>query len=492
MTAREELRSSLFSVKQLSEKIMIKDLSPVDLIEDCLERIKELNPKLNAFITVIEEGKIYKEAQIAEKEIKQGNYRGFLHGIPFSIKDIIYAKGVRFTAGSKILSNYISNVNATVVDKMKKAGAILIGTNNLNEFASGITGINPFYGSSKNPWDNSRISGGSSSGSAVAVATGMIPIALGTDTGGSIRVPASLCGVVGLKPTYGRISKHNVFPLSPSLDHVGCITRSVWDAAAVIEYIAGWDQLDETSEDKKVPIYTKIIEEKSSPKEGIRIGIPKDYFFEYLHPGIKDLFYDFIDTLRLIDSIVVCDDLDLSNTTEKYHRSWRDIRLAETSEIHLKWLNSKTKDNYSLEVRNMLIEGTKITAVGYLTALRIIKEIRKEFLSILNHKADVLIVPTTIVPAPRFNEETISIKDKVLQTREALLRNTIVFNSTGLPAVNIPIGLTRDKDNMPAGAQIIGSPFREDLILSVGYKFERINNSINKFIPPLGNVKRNK
>ncbi|HET8792959.1 MAG TPA: amidase, partial [Nitrososphaeraceae archaeon] len=304
MAAREELRSTLFSVKQLSEKIKTKDLSPVDLVEVCLERIKKLNPKLNAFITVIEEEKIYKEAQVAEKEIKQGNYRGFLHGIPFSIKDIIYAKGVRCTAGSKILSNYISDVNATVVDKMKKAGAILIGTNNLNEFASGITGVNPFYGSSKNPWNNSRISGGSSSGSAVAVATGMIPISLGTDTGGSIRVPASLCGVVGLKPTYGRISKHNVFPLSPSLDHVGCITRSVWDAAAVIESIAGWDQLDETSEDKKTPLYSRIIDEKSSHKEGIRIGIPKKYFFEYLHPGIKDLFYDFIDTLRLIDSIV--------------------------------------------------------------------------------------------------------------------------------------------------------------------------------------------
>ena len=485
MGAREELKSSILSVKQLSEKIKTQDLSPVDLVEVCLERIKKLNPKLNAFITIIEEEELYKEAQVAEKEIKQGKYRGFLHGIPFSIKDIIYAKGVRCTAGSKILSNYISDVNATVVDKMKKAGAILIGTNNLNEFASGITGVNPFYGSSKNPWNNSRISGGSSSGSAVAVATGMIPISLGTDTGGSIRVPASLCGVVGLKPTYGRISKYNVFPLSPSLDHVGCITRSVWDAAAVMESVAGLDKLDETSVDKEVPIYTKIIEERSTLKGGIRIGIPKKYFFDYLHARIEDLFYDFIETLRLIDSIVICDNLDLHNT-EKFHRSWRDIRLAEAAEIHLQWLNSKTTaDDYSLEVRNLLIEGTKVSAVDYLSSLRFIKEIRKEFLSILNHQADVLIVPTTIIPAPKFNKETISIDGKALQTREALLRNTIVFNSTGLPAVSIPIGLTRDKDNMPTGAQIIGSPFREDLILSVGYKFEGINNSINKFVPPL-------
>jgi aspartyl-tRNA(Asn)/glutamyl-tRNA(Gln) amidotransferase subunit A len=239
--------SPIFSIKRLSEKINCGDISPTELIEVSLNKIKKLDPILNAFITVIERDELFRQAQIAEKEISQGRYRGPLHGIPFSIKDIIHAKGIRCTAGSKILSDYVPKFSASVVRRMKKAGAILIGTNNLNEFASGITGLNPFYGSSKNPWDIIRLSGGSSGGSAVAVSTGMVLFSLGTDTGGSIRVPASLCGVVGLKPTYGRISLNNIFPLAPTLDHAGCITKSVWDAAAVLEYVAGWDALDATS-----------------------------------------------------------------------------------------------------------------------------------------------------------------------------------------------------------------------------------------------------
>jgi aspartyl-tRNA(Asn)/glutamyl-tRNA(Gln) amidotransferase subunit A len=251
------LRSTGFSLRQLSENIRNGSISPTELIEVCIDKIKNLNPKLGAFITVVEEEKLIKNALAAENEIKNGNYRGPLHGIPFSVKDIFYVKGLRCTCGSRILADCIPESNATVVKRMKDAGAILVGTNTLNEFASGITGINPFYGSSKNPWDASRLSGGSSGGSAVAVATGMVMISLGTDTGGSVRVPASLCGVVGLKPTYGRISRHKIFPLSPTLDHVGCITRSAWDSAAVLEYIAGRDPFDDSTAFNKVEPYTK-------------------------------------------------------------------------------------------------------------------------------------------------------------------------------------------------------------------------------------------
>lgn len=474
-----KLNSSSLSLKQLSERIQSGEISPMDLTEVCLDRIKKFNPILNAFITVIDEETLYNQSQIAEREIKHGKYYSPLHGIPFSIKDILYAKGVRCTVGSKIFSNYIPSVDATAVKRIKKAGAILIGTNNLNEFASGITGINYFYGSSKNPWNTSRISGGSSGGSAAAVATGMVPISLGTDTGGSVRVPSSLCGVVGMKPTYGRVSKHNVFPLSPSLDHVGCITRSAWDTAVVMEHIAGWDPLDETSKRKRVPAYTKIIE--NSTMKGIRIGIPKKYFFDHVYSQVENLFYDFIETLGSAGSIIV-HDLDLHNTG-RYHRVWQEIRLAEASEIHMKWLNTRP-DDYSYEVRQMLVQGTKVSAVDYISALNTVRKLRQEFLSILNYKVDAIMVPTTIIPAPRFDEETVSIDmNTVVETREALLQNTILFNSTGLPAISIPIGLT--KDNMPVAAQIIGPPFKEEKILSIAYNYERINNSSKGLVPPV-------
>jgi aspartyl-tRNA(Asn)/glutamyl-tRNA(Gln) amidotransferase subunit A len=472
------LRSSLFSLEQLSQKIKDEEITPSDLVELCLYRIKRFNPILNAFITVIEEEYIYKQAQLAEKQIKEGNYFGPLHGIPFSIKDIFYAKNIRCTAGSKILSDYISDVDSTVVKRIKETGGVLVGTNNLNEFASGITGKNPFYGSSKNPWNTSRISGGSSGGSAVAVASGMAITSLGTDTGGSARVPASFCGVVGLKPTYGRISRYGVVPLAPSFDHVGCITRSAWDAGAVLECIAGWDPLDQTAERKQVPTFTKII--KDSRLEKIPVVLPTSYFFDLLHPEVEGLFSDFIED-NVKNGAIVYDKIYLQNA-DKYFKCWRDIRLAEATEVHSAWLKTRRKD-YSKEVRKMLIQGSKVSAVAYIRAKNIIREIRDELLSILRKKMCVIIVPTTIIPAPGFDDQAVNIDSHIIRTREALLRNSIIFNSTGLPAVSIPIGLT--KDNTPIGAQIIGPPFKEDLILSVAYKYECTNSSLKKFIPPL-------
>lgn len=469
---------SLLSLKELSEKIQTSEITPVDLTEFCLDRIRTLNKSLNAFITVADEKDAFNNAGLAENEIRRGNYRGPLHGIPFSIKDIIYAKGIRCTGGSKILSEYIPQTDATCFKKIKKAGAIFLGTNNLNEFASGITGVNPFYGDTKNPWNLSRISGGSSGGSAVAVSTGMTTIALGTDTGGSLRVPSSLCGVVGLKPTYGRVSKHGVFPLAPSLDHVGCITRSAWDAAAILECISGWDPYDQASSRRKIPQYTKIVN-KSNAK-GLAVGIPKAYFFDYVDSEVGRLFNQFVDNLKSLEYKV--SDIGLQNY-QKYSKTWRDLRYPEATAVHEDWFKTRA-EGYSLEVRKMLIIGTKVSAVDYLQAKKIIEvELKKELLTILKEMVDVIIVPTTIIPAPRFEElDVIDIGGTLMQTREALLRNTILFNSTGFPAISIPIGLT--KDNMPVGAEIIGPPFGEERILSLAYNYECMNRTHVKFRSP--------
>ena len=468
------------SIKTISDRIKNGDLSPLDLVESCLERIKKFDPTLDAFITILEE-RARQDAKIAEKQIKQGLYIGPLHGIPFSTKDVIYAEGVKCTAGSKILSDYISKINATCVSKMQTAGAILIGTNNTHEFACGITNVNPHYGSSKNPWNTSKLSGGSSGGSAVSVAAGMVPVSLATDTSGSIRVPSSLCGVVGLKPTYGRVSKYGIVDLAPSLDHVGCITRSTWDAAAVLQIIAGRDPLDLTTENKKVVDYVKIIEDDEAATTGkkISVGIPKEYFFDYLQPEVYRTFVDFTETIKSMDISVF--DVHIKET-DKIYESWRPLRLGESAEIHLKWLQTRSED-YGEDVQRMLMQGTEVSAVDYIRAHKFRKELRNEFVRLLKN-FDVLVMPTTPLTAPGFDEQMVDIGGKILQIYQALSRHTIAFDSTGLPAISIPIGFS-SKDNMPVGAQIIGPPFRDEKILSLAYAYEQINDSLMKFTPSL-------
>jgi aspartyl-tRNA(Asn)/glutamyl-tRNA(Gln) amidotransferase subunit A len=476
LVKKSKLSSSLFSINQIAQRIETGDISPVDLVDICLRRIKKLNPILNSFITIVNEQQIYDQAEISEKEIKKGNYISPLHGIPFSIKDMFYARGIRFTAGSKIFTNQISKVDANSVKRMKNAGAILIGCNNLNEFASGITGKNPFYGDSKNPWDSRRISGGSSGGSAVAVATGMTLFSLGTDTGGSIRVPSALCGVVGLKPTYDLVSKKKVFPLSPSLDHVGCITKSVEDASIVLEFLCKKNSLNKNKENKKKSLFMNL---ENFKNKKIVLGIPENYFFDFLDADVEEIFYNFERKVSFCK--IKVKKFKLHNT-EQYYNSWIDIRLAEASDIHQVLVNSRGND-YSKEVKNMIVEGTKVRAIDYIHSMRVIKEIRKEFLLLLRHNVDVIIVPTTVIPAPKLNEDSVIVnKGFLINIREALLRNTIIFNSIGFPAVSIPLGLTR-KDRLPVGLQIIGPPNGDNLVLSIAHQFNFINDKILKCIP---------
>ena len=393
------------TIKDLSKLISSRKLTCIELIEMTLDRIKRLNPKLNAFITVLEEP-ARKEAKHADLLIKQGRYLGPLHGIPISVKDLIYVKGVLSTSGSKILSDFVPSYDSTVIKRLRSAGAIIVGTNNTHEFACGLTNINPHYGSSRNPWDPSRMSGGSSGGSAVAVSTGMSLATIGTDTSGSIRVPSSLCGIFGLKPTYGRVSKYGVMPLAPSIDHVGPLARSAWDIAAVMKTIAGHDELDQSTANTPVPDYLKEISRTRNGKR-FKLGIPNQFFFDVIDPEVLDVFENFVEELHNCGVSTVNVDVD---RTDKIYETWKAIRLGESAATHSEWMTSRRQD-YGEDVISMLDRGVEITAIHYINAHKWREEIREALLKAMSG-LDGLLVPTTIISAPLLDQKEVIISGK--------------------------------------------------------------------------------
>jgi aspartyl-tRNA(Asn)/glutamyl-tRNA(Gln) amidotransferase subunit A len=473
MKSSSSLNILNLTIRDLSKHISSGDISPVDLIEATLEKITNLNPKLNAFITVLDKS-ARQDAKNAESLIKQGEYKGPLHGIPICLKDLIYARGVKSTSGSKILSDFVPDHDSTVVKKLRDAGAIIIGMNNTHEFACGITNINPHYGPSKNPWDPSRMSGGSSGGSAVAVSAGMIPASIGTDTSGSIRVPSSLCGVFGLKPTYGRVSKYGVQELAPSIDHIGPIARSVWDIAVVLQTIAGYDKLDSSTFDVPVPDYIKLISEKQEKekKKGsnkFKLGIPTQFFFDIIDSKVIHVFEKFVDKLH---GCGISTGRVNVEETDKIFESWRAIRLGESAAVHSEWMKSRRGD-YGNDVIIMLEKGMEITAVQYINALKMRKEIKTAFLKAMTDY-DALLVPTTIIPAPLLDQKMIDINGKNIEVYQALTKLTTAFNITGLPAFNVPAGFVGgEKNKLPVGVQLVGRPFDEGTLLRISHVYNQ-------------------
>ena len=485
MKRSSSLDISNLTIKDLSQLISTREVSPVDLIETTLERIANLNPTLNAFITVLEDS-ARQDAKNADMLIKEGNYKGPLHGIPVSLKDLIYVKGTRSTSGSKILSDFIPNYDSTVVKKLKEAGAIIIGMNNTHEFACGMTNINPHYGSSKNPWDIDRMSGGSSGGSAVAVSAGMTPASIGTDTSGSIRVPSSLCGVFGLKPTYGRVSKFGVQELAPSIDHVGPIARSAWDIAVVLQTIAGYDKLDTSTADLPVPNYIDDLSEKKykdKDKKGtykFKVGIPTEFFFDIIDSKVMRVFENFVDRLQGCNVSTIPVHLE---QTDKIFDSWRAIRLGESAAVHEQWIKTRRGD-YGGNVIVMLEKGTEITAVEYINAHKMRREIKAAFLNAMKGY-DALLVPTTIIPAPKLDQTTVNINEDNIEIYQALSRLTTVFDITGLPAMNIPGGFVKEENSkLPIGVQLVGKPFEEETLLRLAYVYEEHYNTFEEMTPP--------
>ncbi|HEY7679075.1 MAG TPA: amidase [Terriglobia bacterium] len=440
--------------------IRSRQVSPVEVTERTLERIERLNPRRNAFWTVTAE-LAREQARAAETQIVKGEYRGPLHGVPVGLKDLIYTRATRTTAGSKILADFVPDFDATVVEKLRLAGAVLVGKTALHEFAYGITNDNPHYGPTRNAWDPERTSGGSSGGSGVAVATGMCFAALGTDTGGSIRIPASFNGVVGLKPTFGRVSCHGVFPLSHSLDHVGPMARSVVDAGIVLQFIAGFDPNDPASVNRPLG---EIALRKSL--EGVRIGVPENFFFDAVHPEVERLVRDALRVLEQCGAEVRQVSLrDMAELTD----ASRLTLTAEAYVVHQQDLENRPND-LGQDVRALLEKGKDISGADYVRAQLARQRVRRE-LERLFEQVDVIVAPSTPLPAFRIGETKVELGGKEVDARVASTRLLRGFNASGHPALSLCCGFTRE--GLPAGMQIVGRLWNEAAVLQVGYAYEQ-------------------
>jgi len=447
-----------FDIQNVAPLIRARKISPVELLEATLQRIEALNPKLNAFITIAGE-QTRDAARKAEREILRKRYRGPLHGIPIALKDNIETEGLRTTAGSKILADFVPDEDAVVVRALRRAGAIIIGKTNLHEFAYGITTENPHYGPSRNPWDLERIAGGSSGGSAVAVATGMAFAALGTDTGGSIRIPASLCGIVGLKPTYGRVSCRGVIPLSRSLDHVGPLARSVADAALLLEVLS----------DTRHPFHSPFSTRKSSTRTSrraklgkITFGRPSEFLFDRLNEEVQSAIEAAMNRFEKAGARVT--QISLPNAA-KWGEAGTQIALAEARRYHeSQGYYPARAEEYGDDVRKRLEQGATVRAIDYLQAMETRDRAASEFDAAFAC-ADVIIAPATPVAATRIGESIVKIRGEEETIRSAMVRFSRPANLSGNPALSIPSGWT--KNGLPIGLQLIGKRWDERTLLQI-------------------------
>ena len=431
-------------------------LSSEELVREALRKAQQ-TARLNAFITLTAEQAIA-EAQIADRELRQGQDRGPLHGIPIAHKDLVCTAGVRTTAGSKVFADYVPSADATVYLRLRHAGAISIGKTNLHEHAYGITSTNPHYGAVRNPCDPERIPGGSSGGSAATVAAGVVFMATGTDTGGSIRHPAACCGIVGLKPTFGRVSKAGVLPLSWSLDHVGPITRTVADAAVCYQAMAGYDPADPCSARRAVPPPVTL---RGPDLRGVRLGLPENFYFEMIDPGIDRAvraLAQLAESLGAIVEAVRVPDMDVLNTAAQI------ILGCEAATVHQDHLASRSAD-YGDDVRTLLSIGSLWRATDYLNAQRVRRRFRAAFRAVLDG-LDALLVPATPITPPRIGQTAVNLGGTDQDVRIASTRFLRGLNPLGLPVLSIPAGM--HSNGLPIGAQLIGRPWTEARLIEVG------------------------
>jgi aspartyl-tRNA(Asn)/glutamyl-tRNA(Gln) amidotransferase subunit A len=434
------------NIEVAAKKLRAREVSAVELARESLRSIHEAQPKFNAFITITEELAL-EQARQADEELARGIDRGPLHGIPYALKDNFATKGIRTTAGSKIFADFVTDYDSAVYEKLTEAGAVLMGKAGLQEFAYGITCNNPHYGAIRNPHDPERIPGGSSGGCGVAVAAGMVFFAMGTDTGGSIRIPASFCGCVGLKPTSGRVSRYGVLPLDFSLDHMGPLTRTPQDAGLVLSAIAGFDRRDDTSSRQPVGNYN------SNPIDGLRIGVPENFYHDRVAAEVTAAYQGALKRLGgKVVSIRVPDPAEINVIS-------RVILLAEASALMEPYLHRR--EDFGADVMAMLDQGRFLAATDYINAQRLRRVYQREWAKVWKD-VDVVVTPTSPITAPKIGQNTVEIEGQPEDVRLASTRFVRAINVIGLPAVSVPIA---SDGPLPVGLQMIGKPFDEATIL---------------------------
>lgn len=451
------------SIGELAPLLRDKQISPVELTDAVLHNVDAYEEQINAHI-IVEKEKARQAAEQAEQEIQSGDYKGALHGIPVALKDIMYFNGEKVTMGSKIHENFIPDFDATVVSKLKNAGVVFTGKLNMHEYAWGATTTNPHYGACHNPWDLSKIPGGSSGGAGAAVAADMTIASLGTDTGGSIRIPSASCGIIGLKPTHGRISKYGCFPLSWTLDHIGPMTKTVYDAALMLELLSGYDPKDPTSVNTPPKKYSSILAEEVN---GMVIGIEEDYFFKNVDSQVNEAVRN---TLRKLEELGArIEPVKIPALSQSEFAELVTI-TTEASAVHHENL-IKQPEKFGEDVRFLLEVGELMSGVDYVQAQQIRRQLSNDFAAAFD-KADVLITPTLPFLSPSIGDSTVDINGQSLNFMDEVIRFTGPGNLTGLPSLSIPCGV---RDGLPVGLQIMGPAFQEEKVLNAAYNIEKLN-----------------
>lgn len=445
------------SLTELSQKIKARELSPVDVVDACLGRIGATEGKLNAYVLVLEED-ARAAAKKAEDEISRGEWRGALHGVPVAVKDLFDLDGAATTSSSRQRTNWMASRDSAVVEILKEAGAIILGKTHTHEFAAGI--MTP---TTRNPWDVQRTPGGSSGGSGATVASGGAFMAIGTDTGGSIRIPASVCGIVGLKPTFGRVSRFGSTPLSWGLDHVGPLVRTVEDAAASLQVLAGYDARDPGTLIEKTPDFS---EKMGKGVKGLRVGVPSNYFFEHINPEVEAAVRAALRELESLGAELVDVTIPMAEMMGAMHFG---ILLPEASAYHRHMLRD-TPHLYGEDVRAFLEAGELMLASDYVRAQQMRSLLQQEFRK-LYKKIDVMVAPSVPTTAVMADTETLTWDDGTEEPMvAAYTRYSTPANLTGQPALNLTCGFS--SENLPIGMQVIGRPLAESTVLQVGAAYQ--------------------